>query len=117
MNLLLIAAVAVFNLNCAGTVITNRSASKPFAKTFRVDLDAGRWCENDCPRSFPLFAISDDTLTFQMKMDEISNITEEVDRQSGEYTANGKVFSTSMEWHGKCTRTAFTGLPALRQKF
>lgn len=117
MKTLLIAALAAFNLECSGVSQFGTAPQEPFQKTFRVDLDAGRWCENDCKRTWPFFAITDDALIFQAKVDRISSIREQVDRQSGEYTAEGRALRSEMRWQGRCVRADFTGMPPLTRQF
>lgn len=123
------AQTAKFNLRCEGTMTSSSSftgsETKPYSKLYRVDLDAGKWCENDCPAIFDIASVQPTQITFQDQKDdgptEQSFLSEFVERTTGEhYIFSGlrlPMLTTSTKYEGHCEREDFDGFPAHETKF
>ena len=59
------ATVALFNLACTGTQTMADGAVTPFAASLRVDLKAGRFCEEPCTTVRAIAGVLADTIVFQ----------------------------------------------------
>jgi hypothetical protein len=56
--------IAAFNLICSGAMRTGpvglalpEQSGEPFTITYRIDLDAGRWCSDTCRETEPLASV------------------------------------------------------------
>lgn len=124
---LAVASVA-FNLICSGTLSTTTalgSEKEPYTSTFRLDLDSRRWCEGDCRFVKELSGLSDTLITLEAKnadtprtRDLLLNV---IARDTGIHTINAAAGTGAgavvMKWSGVCEKAAFTGFPAVKQKF
>lgn len=123
---LIVAAVTTaFNLSCTGTVKHLGGATpeeKPFARTIVVDLDAKKWCEDDCKSVYDiqdiqpagLMLVEDTKVTpgvgryFQRKF---------VNRETGAYSATLDGYGSLTIYSGKCEKAEFTGFPEIPARF
>lgn len=126
---LAVAAAMAFNMQCAGRAqviqITGPFQSKttsdqPFAETFRVDLETGRWCSGPCVKTFPLKGVTEHFITLDAHdSSEGETIIDDemiVHRETGDYIARtrfGSLFSMAVNYtKAVCERAPFTGFPA-----
>jgi len=124
-------AVATFNLICVGTQHTDtvfHKKNRSFNYTFRLDLDQGIYCQDDCrtihaisavlPTRIRLKDVHVDTAAMTV-LDTIS-----IDRGTGEYHGSYTYISTTVrdamevtQSTGHCERADFTGFPRIENKF
>lgn len=124
-----IAAIAAFNLVCTGT-LTSKSLqdedAKPYSITYRIDLDAGQWCDGECrtikaiQEVHPKQLVLIDRHSFGVLGRQWSNIR--FDRETGKHTATeslgiGTEYGSISTWQGQCDRADFGGFPEFNTKF
>lgn len=120
--LMLAAAVSAFNLTCTGTVrkVASDEPSKPYSRTYRIDLDKRIYCTEDCKDTFPIADVSQTRLTIQqrreLKGDLLIEETDIINRETGKHYNWFKMYSTSV-YEGQCEPSAFTGFPKVQTKF
>lgn len=124
-----LAAAAAFNLVCSGTqtiVDDVGKEVKTYLITYRVDLDRGIYCEQDCKEQRRLADVQPTTLYLHREKDDdpvnYKDFTEQVDRETGAHrvyrrTRSGFAGWMTLERGGRCERAAFTGLPKFETKF
>lgn len=131
MKTLLIAALVgqSFNLNCTGIFETRMigvDKREAFSKTYRVDLEEGLWCENECPNRFPIAQVSDAQIDFTDKMIDTGGFPGRlqvfVNRNTGEYfglssSREPGIGPLTLKWTGTCERAPFSGWPERKTKF
>ena len=124
-----IIALGAFNLVCSGTMTTNGTLPSPdraYSYTYRIDLDAGKWCEEDCKTIYKIAAIQpaqitlDDSETTDPVLGR-SKMQNFISRETGKQTitANSVYFGRAsiVHWNGRCERTEFSGFPKIETKF
>lgn len=105
-----------YTLTCTG-LRDDGGGAKPFSTEFRVDLKAGRWCDDKCDDVRPFAKVERDRLTFSES--ETGTFTEwsYVDRRTGEYT---QVFRSDLlrsSSKGQCARGAYKPITFKKRKF
>lgn len=123
--LLMAQAVAAFNLECSGTTKELLSelgslnvktvSEKPFSKTYRIDLAAGRWCDGDCIATKPMVEIAETTITLIHTDSSIEGLRADselvVHRETGAYISRVRFGLTTYWAEGECRRAPFSGFP------
>ncbi|HYI48425.1 MAG TPA: hypothetical protein VEX35_08180 [Allosphingosinicella sp.] len=107
---------AAFNLVC--TVTFAGTDSRPTPLIIRVDLDARRFCLDQCVQTNPIVSVTDSEIIFQNGVSEASGILirRVVGGESRRYYASlrseypGRVIETSST--GTCAAAPFTGFPS-----
>lgn len=126
-----VAALAAFNLLCQGMLTTTTfdgQQVEPYSRTYRVDLDAGQWCESDCKILRPIVEVQPAFITLQdsKATDPAlrSTVLNMVNRETGAHTilstlVMGRRTTTTVvsRFEGQCERQDFTGFPELETKF
>ena len=127
----LLAAAATFNLTCTGTMESKTifgEETEPYSYTYRMDLDAQKWCDGECKALFPIHAIHPTEI--ELQYDKSSSPSEEkltansIDRETGRQS----ILATSknprdprsiliIKWEGMCEKSDFTGFPKFETKF
>ena len=110
-----------YDLNCKGTEQkqTGKPAT-PWAETFRIDLDAKRWCRGDCRTAARIDSVTADdiVLTNSRATSGGPNGTAlAFSRTTGEvreYMDSGWSGSSFDIAKGKCTRDLFSGMPGAK---
>ena len=108
-----------YDLKCKGTEQkqTGKPAT-PWAETFRVDLDAKRWCRGDCKAAAAIDSITADNIviTDSRAASGGPNGTElTFSRTTGEVREYMNGYSGSFDIaKGKCTRDLFGGMPGAK---
>lgn len=121
LKLIIAAAVAAnsFNLECRGQrsvggrevydVLEPRGS---FKRRFRDDLDANRYCVDECTTTAPLHSVDFNLITFRLEDDSKgTDVVEAVNRETGTYTRRLRFPQDMIADRGTCVRTRFTGLP------
>lgn len=123
------AAAMAFNLVCSGDLTSEDYFSgrqvEPYSYTYRIDLERGKWCENECRALFDLASVQPTQLTLQDRNIDTPRqrewLTNIINRETGEHrilaasgTGTGRVV---MDWRGRCERAEFTGFPAFPTRF
>ena len=124
-----IAALGAFNLVCTGTITTDGAPPSPeddYSYTYRIDLDAEKWCEEDCKTIHKIAAIQPAQITLEDSHDKDPVLGESkmktfVNRETGRHTviASSLYFRRPMTmiWKGQCERAPFSGFPKIETKF
>lgn len=114
-------AATQYDLNCKGTEQkqTGKPAT-PWAETFRIDLDAKRWCRGDCRTAARIDSVTADDIVITNSRATsggpngtalaFSRTTGEV----REYMDSGWSGSSFDIAKGKCTRDLFSGMPGAK---
>lgn len=118
------ALAAAFDLVCNGNMIvvgpkpTDRSAPVFFSRTYRVNLDALRWCSGKCEKSEVLDAVYPTLIVFNnpTDADRAKGVYVEtyVNRESGAFVDKLVVDDTSFVSNATCERAPFSGLPTVK---
>lgn len=107
-----------YDLTCKGTEQkeTGKPAT-PWVETFRMDLDAKRWCRGDCRTAARIDSITADEILItnsRATSDGPGGTAVSFSRTTGdvrEYMNAGWSGSSFDIATGKCTRVRFSGLP------
>ena len=117
MGNILVAAALSFDLICSG-VQTIRAFDvdkvEQYEKTYRVDLENMKWCENECKVTHQISKVSEVQITFVKDEKQNGDILADfVNREDGSHHA----LSTSkspiiiVKYEGVCRRSEFSGFP------
>lgn len=130
MPALAFAQTTKFNLTCSGSLQTLAPAAlidktETYSATYRIDLDAMKWCEADCGTTHPIVEATPTALTLQSKsvdtpreLDKLRNyISRETGRHSIAAEAGTGPSRMAMFWKGQCEPSEFTGFPTPVTKF
>ena len=113
--------VAAFNLVCSGTTGTI-DMERPFAPmadpnpvsiTYRIDLQEGRWCSNDCTSTKPIYQVTSTQIVLEYSEDAPDHF-HWLERETGRFVNRLTLFPRMLMTRGECTRSDFTGFPPLR---
>ena len=110
-----------YDLTCKGTEQkeTGKPAT-PWAETFRIDLDAKRWCRGDCRTAARIDAVTPDEIVISNSRATSggpNGTALSFSRTSGdvrEYMDAGWSGSSFDIAKGKCTRDLFSGMPGVK---
>lgn len=111
-----------FDLVCSGTRQMGLDAQPvPLDYRLRVDLEARRWCWNDCDRTMQIVDVAPDRLVLQTESIDTprkrSTSDNTVSRTTGEHRSiwiETRPIPTYVETKGQCDPAAFSGFPAAR---
>lgn len=119
-----------FDLTCTGTTRTLAPSAlidetKPYSTTYRIDLDALKWCSGDCGATWKVVEASPTAITLEGKSvdtpREHETLRNVVSRVTGEHSiaAESGIGSRRMAmfWKGQCERAEFSGFPTPTTKF
>jgi hypothetical protein len=124
-----IAALGAFNLVCTGTITIDGAPLSPnsdYSYTYRIDLDAEKWCEADCKTIHKIAAVQPAQITLTDSHDKDPVLGESkmkafINRETGRHTviANSVYLKRpmTMGWDGQCERLPFSGFPKFETKF
>jgi hypothetical protein len=110
-------AAVAFNLVCSVTSVSE-GRSTPATIVYRVDLDASRYCTDDCRQTLSLARTTESDIVFQDGPSPYTGLLNHtrVSRESGNYFSriSGSMGSIEMliVTTGSCERAPFTGFPA-----
>lgn len=111
-----IAFVAAFDLVCAGTtsILSDTAAlqKQQLNVHFRIDLDAGRWCEGECKETNLLVAVTDTKIVLENIRNSDVLEMRQISRESGKLSGYGFFGPTSFAEDANCERAEFSGFPA-----
>ena len=110
-----------YDLVCKGTEQkqTGKPAT-PWTETFRIDLDAKRWCRGDCRTAARIDSITADDIVITDSRATVggpSGMAATFSRTTGEvreYMNAGYSGSSFDIASGKCTRDLFSGMPGAK---
>lgn len=111
-----------FDLRCQGTRQWGLDADPtPHSFSISVDLDAGRWCWNDCERTYGVADVGPDRITFvdeeERGLRKESRTEVYVERTTGAFRQiwiEVRPFPTYLEVQATCDPAPFSGFPAAR---
>lgn len=114
-----IAVAMAFNLICTGEASLSKGAFTPrenvtqVTKTYRVDLERERWCEDACVETRPIYQVGDGAIVLSARETEPGDdqITM-INRESGEWLDRVRAVGLVAMTTGKCEKASFTGFPA-----
>lgn len=107
-----------YDLHCKGT--EQKETGKPavaWVETFRIDLDAKRWCRGDCRTAARIDAVTADDIAIsnsRANSGGANGTALSFSRTTGEvreYVDGGAAFEIAK---GKCTRELFSGMPGTK---
>ena len=107
-----------FNLDCDVQSIRHYEPDIPYTTedrlTYRVDLEARRWCRDQCRETRPIYEITDGQLVLeQTDRGNISRLVM-VNRETGRLIDYIAYEGRRVEARGTCQRSEFTGFPERR---
>ena len=97
-----------FNLICSQIMPPDQVPDERYL-VLRVDLDAGKFCIDDCRSILPIKSTSKTEIIFQDETTPKGSIVRRVNRETGDYYLLEKASIISMERRGECTVAPFTG--------
>lgn len=116
----MLAVAAAFNLVCTGTTYIGagmtalkKENQSAYSATFRIDLDAERWCSGECTTTEHIYAIGQTKIMLKLEQDEKigSESFISLNREDGSILDRTKVNDFMIMNMGKCERAPFTGFP------
>lgn len=119
--LALLQSPSQFDLVCTGHTTRGAERGKAFSERIRVDLEAERWCKDDCDRPVDFFEVTPSVLTLERTEPaprglRITSWTT-IDRTTGAYQQFTSIIGAAAQVsqvEGQCVREAFSGMPAPR---
>lgn len=118
------AAVAAFNLVCSGTnynfnpsiPLSPHVDERAFMRTYRIDLDSGRWCLEECRETKPLYGVSETQILLAVDdfgdENDLHDVLIRINRETGELVDRLRVHTFGIMYLGKCAPAPFSGFPA-----
>jgi hypothetical protein len=110
--------VAAFNLVCAGTLRTGpiglalpESGGTPFEITYRIDLDGGRWCSDECDTIEPVALVLDGQIVLRELYTPAGSSVIMISPATRRFTDTTIAGDTATLRSGVCVAGAFTGFP------
>lgn len=129
-SIFVMAASTAFNLSCVGTLETesfyNGKTSEAYSYSYRIDLEAGRYCESSCKAIHTIYEVQpayivleapEDIDTPTLKRFFRTSIDRETGVQSTLMTSGRRQDILIMKWTGQCAKQPFSGFPTLETKF
>ena len=123
------AAILAFNLLCPGTMTTAgmvKSQPKPYAYEYRIDMESGQWCADNCKRLAAIYEIQPSEITLENSTeidaaDILSRTQNVINRETGAHlmtaTIDMRSGKSALLWRGQCEKKPFSGFPKLETKF
>jgi hypothetical protein len=118
---LALAAAAAFNLVCSGTetysdnMAPSSARERPFSVTYRVDLNAGRWCSGECPETLAIYRVTERQITLTSNEAQRKNTVDwihiDINRESGRLSADTVLKTSFYIRDGQCRPAPFAGFP------
>lgn len=126
-----LAAGQQFDLICKGTLQSSSitgEKSEPFEDHLRIDLERGKYCEDECRALFDIASIQPASLILLDKRvdtpSEDSFLQISINRETGEYSGisgwriPGRPELTGrLKYTGTCEAQPFSGFPTFQTKF
>lgn len=107
-----------FDLICVGTMLTVTTQAAPRSVDhtirYRVDLDRGVWCVDDCSTVKPFADVSAMWLTFDRALDGRGHHDHGVQRMTGQYVSRVSDDVQTVMVNATCEPAPFTLIPAAR---
>lgn len=110
---LALASAAAFNLVCLQTTLDGKAVKRD-PVVYRVDMDAGRYCSDECLESEEIDKVTDLELFLMLKTTGRIQFLLRVNRESGNYVFRVEVGPNDPKpivAEGHCEAAPFTGLP------
>lgn len=117
-----LAGLVAFNLICSGNATTGtmddrwnwiNQVTEKFQSTYRIDLDAGRWCAGTCTVTQQIAKVADTQILLANDKTGLEFYLS-INREDGTFMYRAKVGDTVEVRMGTCERAPFTGFPALK---
>lgn len=110
-------AVVAFNMVCTGMLRTGpvgmalpEEAGEPFTITYRIDVDAALWCEDDC-REREGLAVAEGVLVLRERYDPDGSNVIMVNPRLGRFSDTLIEGNAATLRSGTCTPEPFSGFP------
>lgn len=99
--------------------------AKPYSTTYRIDLDAMKWCADPCEATLAVIEATPTAITLESKSIDTPREHEVyrnvISRVSGAHNSSAESGIGSrrmaMFWKGQCERAEFSGFPTPTTKF
>ncbi len=109
-------AAEQFNLQCTKQV-RGSGVAEANTRTYRIDLEAKRWCMDDCKTALGIQAVTPDRITIdETDAAERNQASHYIYRGTGKYfqTYENRYLGTFIVTQGVCEPAPFTGLPSTK---
>jgi hypothetical protein len=110
--------VAAFDLICSGMLRTGpiglalpEQDGEPFTITYRIDLDARRWCSDACAETEPVGTIFEGQILLRDQHDEDGSNVVTIFPAWGRFTDTVVQGNNATLRSGTCVPAPFTGFP------
>jgi len=110
--------IAAFNLICSGTLRSGpvglalpERDGEPFTITYRIDLDARRWCSDACDAVEPLASIIEGQILLRERHDPAGSNVVTIFPAQRRFTDTLIEGNTATLRSGTCAPEPFTGFP------
>ena len=110
--------VAAFDLVCSGTMRTGpvglalpEQDGEPFTITYRIDLDARRWCSDDCADTEPLGTIFEGQILLRDQHDADGSSVVTIIPATRRFTDTAIQGNVATLRSGTCVPAPFSGFP------
>jgi hypothetical protein len=110
--------VAAFNLVCSGTMRSGpvglalpEQDGEPYSITYRIDLDARRWCSDACAAIEPLDSVFEGQIVLRNQHDEAGSSVVTIFPARGRFTDTLIEDNIATLRSGTCAPEPFTGFP------
>jgi hypothetical protein len=111
-------AIAAFNLICSGTMRTGpvglalpERGGEPFTITYRIDLDARRWCSDACEETEPLASVFEGQILLRDRHEPDGSNVVTIIPAIGRFTDTMIQGDNATLRSGTCRPETFTGFP------
>lgn len=111
------AAAEQFDLRCTKQV-RGSGVAETSTRTYRIDLEAKRWCMDECKTARGIQAVTPDRITIDETdpAERRYRATHYIDRSTGKYiqTYDNRSLGTVIITEGVCEPAPFSGLPGTK---
>lgn len=110
-------AAEQFDLQCTKQV-RGSGVAETNTRTYRIDLEAKRWCMDDCKTALGIKSVTPDRITINETdpAERRYRDSHYIDRGTGKYvqTYDSRATGTFIVTEGVCEPAPFTGLPSTK---
>lgn len=113
-------AAVAFNMICTGMLRTGpigmalpEETGEPFTVEYRIDLDARRWCADDCADSEALASVTDGVIVLRERYDEDGSSVIMLHPRSGRFSDTLIEGNNATLRSGICAPAEFSGFPGI----
>lgn len=100
-----------FDLVCVGRWTVSGETEEPFQDTFRVDLERGAWCRENCSRIYQIASVEPGQIQLSAANEQGQGNSLSIDRVSGKLYGRVRMEGLDSTTFATCKSAPFSGFP------